>query len=112
MHILLSPSKTLNEQVKIPSLDFTQPHFLKQAAQLVEILKKISPSQIQRLMNVNPKLADLNANRFCIFTGISKTGLLNKESKLIVIFQCNTGTACNGSQWVFGYMNREFCFKV
>lgn len=40
MHILLSPSKTLNEQVKIPSLDFTQPHFLKQAAQLVEILKK------------------------------------------------------------------------
>ncbi|HOF80995.1 MAG: peroxide stress protein YaaA [Bacteroidales bacterium] len=64
MHILLSPSKTLNEQVKIPSLDFTQPHFLKQAAQLVEILKKISPSQIQRLMNVNPKLADLNALRY------------------------------------------------
>ena len=68
MKILLSPAKTLNETlVDLAVSDFTQPIFWDQAKQLAEILQTKSPTDIQSLMHVSEKIADLNVGRYQTF---------------------------------------------
>jgi cytoplasmic iron level regulating protein YaaA (DUF328/UPF0246 family) len=64
MKIILSPSKRLNFNKKIISKKFTQPHFGEEAKQLVENLRQYSPARLQKLMDVNPKIAQENFERF------------------------------------------------
>lgn len=64
MLILLSPAKTLNFEIEPQTTNFSEPLFPKQAAELVEILKKYPPPRLQKLMSINPNLADLNAQRY------------------------------------------------
>ncbi len=64
MLIIISPSKTLDFNFNSKSQYFTQPQFIKETEQLVKILKKYSPKDLQTLMNINFKLADLNVKRF------------------------------------------------
>jgi len=64
MLILISPSKTIDFEVSKKAVNPSQPEFLDEAQKLVEIMRKFSPSQLQDLMRINPKLADLNAKRF------------------------------------------------
>lgn len=64
MLAILSPSKTLKYDIRPQTKEFSQPQFLGEAEQLVETLREFSPRQLQNLMNINTKLADLNANRF------------------------------------------------
>lgn len=66
MLILLSPAKTLDmTPVATPA---TQPRLLKDTKALAGILRKKSRADIQDLMHVSEKLADLNFNRFQDFT--------------------------------------------
>jgi hypothetical protein len=74
MLILLSPAKTLNEQ--FPALPpgaekiehaLTPPEFFAQTQTLVTELQKKSPEQIQHLMHVSEKIADLNFGRYQSF---------------------------------------------
>ncbi|MFP4471430.1 MAG: YaaA family protein, partial [Bacteroidales bacterium] len=64
MLAILSPSKTLNYDIHPQTGEHSQPQFLAEADELAAILKKYSPSQLQNLMNINPKLAELNATRY------------------------------------------------
>jgi len=64
MLIILSPSKTLDFSFQPKTQHYTQPQFLKESEQLVKILKKYSPKDLQELMHINFKLADLNVKRF------------------------------------------------
>lgn len=64
MLILLSPAKTLNTEIKPQTKFYTQPLFLKKSSELTGILKKYSPSQLQKLMKINAKLAELNVQRY------------------------------------------------
>jgi cytoplasmic iron level regulating protein YaaA (DUF328/UPF0246 family) len=67
MLLLLSPAKTLN----FDSTDIkthTQPQFLKQSEALVNTLKEYSSKQIQDLMGVSEKIADLNVTRYQEFS--------------------------------------------
>ena len=64
MLILISPAKTLDFDIPNLQNPSTQPEFLDEAQYLVDGLKKLSPSRLQDLMKINPKLADLNAKRF------------------------------------------------
>ncbi|MCF8380192.1 MAG: peroxide stress protein YaaA [Bacteroidales bacterium] len=64
MITIISPSKTLNENPELITQDYTLPDFLVEAGILVEKLRKYSPKKLQKLMNINPKLAELNASRF------------------------------------------------
>ncbi len=68
MIILLSPAKTLDYESAIPSLDVTQPVFLSQAKQLIGSLRKLSEKQIAALMELSPKLAKLNHDRYHAFS--------------------------------------------
>jgi cytoplasmic iron level regulating protein YaaA (DUF328/UPF0246 family) len=63
MLVVLSPSKTLNFDFHPPS-KFTEPEFADEAAEVVAVLRKYSPNALQKLMKINPQLAQLNAQRF------------------------------------------------
>ncbi|MBE0640375.1 MAG: peroxide stress protein YaaA [Bacteroidales bacterium] len=64
MLILLSPAKTLNFNIKPQTQSYTQPVFAEKSAELVIVLKRFSPSILQKLMSINPKLAELNVQRY------------------------------------------------
>lgn len=64
MVIVLSPAKTLNSDIRPQTAHFSQADFLKEASELVEVLRKYSPSRLQELMKINPKIAELNATRY------------------------------------------------
>ena len=65
--ILLSPSKTLDENVRRTGLKTTQPHFQKRADELAAELKKFSAAKIAKLMSISDKLAQLNHARYADF---------------------------------------------
>lgn len=63
MIVLLSPSKNLHNQPKT-SPDVSLPRFPEETVKLIETLKKQSPKSLQKLMDINDKLAQLNVNRY------------------------------------------------
>ena len=66
MIILLSPAKTLDSQPS-PIKKHTKPRLLKQSEDLVGILKKKSIADLQQLMGISEKIAQLNVERFNSF---------------------------------------------
>ena len=64
MIAVISPSKSLNEKPEFITSEYSVPKFIDEAAILVEKLKKYSPRQLQKLMNINSKLAELNVSRY------------------------------------------------
>lgn len=64
MLFLLSPAKSLDFAPVGGDIPRTQPRFIKQAAPLIEILRKQSPAQIAELMTLSDKLAVLNVTRY------------------------------------------------
>jgi cytoplasmic iron level regulating protein YaaA (DUF328/UPF0246 family) len=69
MLILISPAKTLDYGVQIPDgLQTTDIAFPKETQDLAAGLKKLSSKQIQDLMSVSPKLAQLNFERYQQFS--------------------------------------------
>ncbi len=63
MLIVISPAKTLDMQ-KSQIVTHTTPQYLKQSAQLVEILRTLDAGALGRLMDISPDLAQLNVQRF------------------------------------------------
>ena len=64
MLTLLSPAKTLDFDTP-PTTDIaTQPAFLSQSAELVDVLKPYSPDELGALMKLSPALSELNVQRF------------------------------------------------
>lgn len=64
MIVLLSPAKTLDFETEAVTSSASQPEFLNEAEQLISKLKKLSSNQVQKLMSVNPEIAELNVQRF------------------------------------------------
>ncbi|MBN2668169.1 MAG: peroxide stress protein YaaA [Bacteroidales bacterium] len=64
MKIILSPAKRLNEKKTNHSFQISEPLFLKQSEELINILKKKSKSEISELMNLSDTLTELNFNRY------------------------------------------------
>jgi len=63
MKIVLSPAKSLNFEKVVPTLSFTEPQFLKEAATIQRTLKKKKPKVLSQLMDISEKLAELNWQR-------------------------------------------------
>ena len=63
MKILISPAKSLDFQKSLPTERFTDPNFIDEAIQINSILNKKSPKDLQKLMNISEKLAQLNWER-------------------------------------------------
>lgn len=64
MIYLLSPAKTLDYDSGIPSVRATMPRFLDHSSELAGVMKKMKPADLEKLMGISSKLAELNAQRF------------------------------------------------
>lgn len=64
MLIVLSPAKSLNFDPILDPIALSQPLFEKETTQLVNKMQKLSAGQIARLMDISPKLATLNFERY------------------------------------------------
>ena len=64
MLFLLSPAKTLDYESPVPPVPHTLPEFAADAARLIEVLRKKSPRQLAKLMDISDPLAALNAARY------------------------------------------------
>lgn len=64
MIFVLSPAKALDYETPATVATYTQPEFLTEAEQLVDILRTYSPADLAKLMKLSDPLAALNAARF------------------------------------------------
>ena len=65
MLFVLSPAKSLDYDTPVPDgLAHTQPAFMAEAAQLVEVLRGQAPQELATLMSISDKLAALNVARY------------------------------------------------
>lgn len=64
MLALISPAKTLDYESPLPSDLYTIPRLLNDSKQLIDVARKLSASEIAKLMTVSEKIAVLNADRF------------------------------------------------
>ncbi len=68
MLIVLSPAKSLDYGMPATTDVQTKPDFIKRSAELVDILKQMSPASIASLMRISDPLAALNAERFSVWS--------------------------------------------
>ena len=64
MIIVLSPAKSLDYDTPPRIKTHTLPDFIARSAELIEVLRKLSPAQIGTLMKISDPLAVLNATRY------------------------------------------------
>lgn len=64
MLYLLSPAKTLDYDSETPSVRATMPRFLSDSEELAQVMKKKSTAELEKLMGISSKLAELNVGRF------------------------------------------------
>lgn len=67
MLVLISPSKNLHNSPQQAHRN-TLPRFPEETLQLIETLKKQTPKSLQKLMDINDKLAKLNVDRYHQFS--------------------------------------------
>ncbi len=64
MLIILSPTKTIDITAKPPVSEFTLPAHTGKSKKLAGLLKNLTARELALLMNISPKLAQLNFERF------------------------------------------------
>ena len=64
MLIIISPAKSLNYEKQSLTDNYSQPEFISKSKLLINELRKLKPDDISNLMNISPKLAYLNFERF------------------------------------------------
>lgn len=70
MIALLSPAKTLDYESALPPLAPTAPHFAAEARSLAGSAANLTQKRLAALMDISPKLAKLNADRFRDFADL------------------------------------------
>lgn len=63
MKIVISPAKSLDFEKTLPTHQFSKPVYLKQAKEIVAVLKKLKPNDLSELMEISENLAQLNWER-------------------------------------------------
>lgn len=64
MLVLISPAKSQDFDTPAPVGTTTQPVFQQQIAELVNVCRQLSPTELSKLMSISAKLADLNHQRY------------------------------------------------
>ncbi len=64
MLFLLSPAKSLDYETPTAEVGHSQPLFIKQAAELIALLREKSPREIAELMDLSDALSSLNVARY------------------------------------------------
>jgi len=70
MLFLLSPAKKLDYDSVVATAEHTQPLFVKEAAELIKVLKKKSETEVSELMDLSPALSKLNMQRYKNWTPV------------------------------------------
>src|SRR5690606_33424716 len=60
----ISPAKKLDYETPIDVRGATQPLFVEQASELINVLKQKTREEIAQLMSLSPALAELNVQRY------------------------------------------------
>jgi len=81
MLFVLSPAKKLDYDSALPTQSHTQPLFVKEAAQLIKVLKTQSTAEVASLMDLSDTLAQLNVDRYAAW----KTTFTQKNSRQAVL---------------------------
>jgi len=103
MLLVLSPSKTLDLETPYALSEFSQPEFLEESKKLAGVLKRMDADDIRMLMEISPKLAELNVKRFKAF----KTPFTLKNARQALIsFKGDV----YGPMEVKAYGKKEFTF--
>lgn len=68
MLMVISPAKTLDDSLPVIVNEFTRPELLSESETLVRQLRALRPPALGKLMDISPKLAELNAERYQKFT--------------------------------------------
>jgi len=68
MLFVISPAKSLDYDTPAPVQKGTQPAFLDQSAELVDVMRRFAPADLGKLMKISDKLAALNVARFEIWS--------------------------------------------
>ncbi len=63
MIVLLSPAKIQNFKPQNSITEYTLPEFMKQAEELMNLIRELSPSELGRLLEINSNLSHLNTDR-------------------------------------------------
>lgn len=63
MLMVLSPAKTLNLAPQDVVNEYSQPDFLAEAAELVDVLRRLAPHELGSLMSLSDQLAGMNYDR-------------------------------------------------
>ncbi len=64
MLVAISPAKTLDYETALPSRKHTQPRLLEESQKLIPVMRDYSSIELQKLMGVSEKIAELNVHRF------------------------------------------------
>jgi hypothetical protein len=64
MLFLLSPAKSLDYATPVGELPHTQPLFVQQSAELIDVLRQKTPREVAGLMHLSDALATLNVARY------------------------------------------------
>ena len=64
MLVIISPAKSLDFETPSTTTTATQPALLDQSQQLIDLLKKLAPQDLAKLMGISDKLATLNYDRY------------------------------------------------
>lgn len=103
MLMILSPAKSLNMSAADTTHLQTQPEFMAQANELVELLRQFSPAEIASLMHVSDKLAVLNAERFASW--VSESPIENAKQAVLAftgdVYQGVGASTLNDNQLVY-----------
>lgn len=68
MLLVISPSKTLDFKPQKLTAEFTIPDFLDRSEKLIKKLRKLKVKDISELMDVSASIAQLNAERYALWT--------------------------------------------
>lgn len=68
MLAVVSPAKKLDFETDVPEMAVSQPAFLDDTEELIEVARKKSCSDLMKLMGISENLADLNYQRFQHFS--------------------------------------------
>ena len=63
MILVISPAKSMDFENPVPAVSFSSPLFLKEAEVVNQKLRSFSAGQLAKLMDISPKLAELNFER-------------------------------------------------
>ena len=64
MLIVISPAKTLDYESAPVTDTFSMPDFIPQSAELIDRMRELTPPDLESLMGISQKLADLNFGRY------------------------------------------------